>query len=144
MGDTIKLTTGRVNNGGIRTGIVHARGSLSVGIVTFNSVFAVLLVLLFFFFSIVRKGMLRDVMTVLLMTNVTFLFAAMTTGTVTVINAGPMSKVALVALVLTSMMVITIKLGNTANVITTLIVNNIIYATLSVTNKFVASLGVNC
>lgn len=112
--------------------------------VTFKSVFAVLLVLLFFFFSIVRKGMLRDVMTVLLMTNVTFLFAAMTTGTVTVINAGPMSKVALVALVLTSMMVITIKLGNTANVITTLIVNNIIYATLSVTNKFVASLGVNC
>lgn len=122
----------------------HARGSLSVGVVTFNSLFALLLIMLFFCFSMVRNGVLRAIMTVLLMTKVSFLFAAMTTGTVTVMKAGPMSNVALVALVLTSIVVITMKLGNTANVMTSLMVNNIIYATLSVTNNFVASLGVNC
>lgn len=141
----MKLTTGRVKNGsGIRTDIGHARQSVSVGVVTVNSVVALLLIILFFCFSIVRNGLARAVMTVLLITNVTFLFAAITTGTVTVINAGPMSKVALVALVLTSMIVMTMKLGNPRKVITTLIVNNIMYATLSVTKNFVASLGVNC
>lgn len=141
----MKLTTGRVNNGkGVRGGVVHARHSLSVGVVTVNSVVALVLVFLFFCFSMVRNSLVRAVMTVMLITNVSFLFAAITTGTVTVINAGPISNVALVALVLTSIMVMTMKLGNPSNVITTLIVNNMMYATLSVTNNFVASLGVNC
>src|SRR5574344_1255855 len=115
---------------------------LPMKVVTFGIIFALLGVLLFFGFDVMRGNWLFAIVGLLVVAIIAFLFTTVAANAIAIVGSNPVSGMTLMTLILASVIMVAIGLRGTSGMVAALIMGGVVCTALSTAGSFVTDLKI--
>ena len=115
---------------------------LSMKVVAIGSIAIILLVLLFFYFDVMKGNILFTIVALLLVTIIAFLFTTVAANAIAIVGTNPVSGMTLMTLILASVVMVGVGLRGPEGMVAALVMGGVVCTALSMAGGFVTDLKI--
>ncbi len=115
---------------------------LSMKIITFGTIFTLLLTFLFFYLGVFDGNLLHAAVGILLVGGIAFLFTTVAANAIAIVGSNPVSGMTLMTLILASVVMVAVGLNGTGGMVAALIMGGVVCTALSVAGSFITDLKI--
>ncbi|MBQ7553106.1 MAG: oligopeptide transporter, OPT family [Bacteroidaceae bacterium] len=115
---------------------------LSMKVVGIGSIITILLVLLFFYFDVMKGNVLFTIVALLLVTIIAFLFTTVAANAIAIVGTNPVSGMTLMTLILASVVMVGVGLRGPEGMVAALVMGGVVCTALSMAGGFITDLKI--
>ncbi|MBO7417699.1 MAG: oligopeptide transporter, OPT family [Bacteroidaceae bacterium] len=139
VGLAIKEMGGKASS---ETDYKRTQRDLSMKVVAFGSILIIFLVLLFFYFDVMKGNLLFTIVALLLVTIIAFLFTTVAANAIAIVGTNPVSGMTLMTLILASVVMVGVGLRGPEGMVAALVMGGVVCTALSMAGGFVTDLKI--
>lgn len=121
---------------------LRTQRDLSMKIIAFGSIFALLATLLFFYFDVMSFNVLHTVIAIILVAGIAFLFTTVAANAIAIVGTNPVSGMTLMTLILASVVMVAVGLKGPSGMVAALIMGGVVCTALSMAGGFITDLKI--
>lgn len=122
--------------------VPRTQKDLSMKIIAIGSILTLVVVLLFFYFGVMKGNLLFSITGVLLVGVIAFLFTTVAANAIAIVGSNPVSGMTLMTLILASVIMVAVGLNGTAGMVAALIMGGVVCTALSTAGAFITDLKI--
>ena len=122
--------------------VIRTQKDLSMKIITFGSIFTLLLILLFFYFDVMQGNILHTLVAILLVAGIAFLFTTVAANAIAIVGTNPVSGMTLMTLILASVIMVAVGLKGASGMVASLVMGGVVCTALSMAGGFITDLKI--
>ncbi len=111
-------------------------------IITFGSVFTLLIIFAFFFFDVMKGSLLQSVIAIVVVAVIAFLFTTVAANAIAIVGTNPVSGMTLMTLILASVIMVAAGLSGTGGMVAALVMGGVVCTALSMAGGFITDLKI--
>jgi putative OPT family oligopeptide transporter len=115
---------------------------LSTMIISFGTIFTILITFLFFYFGVFGGNIVHAVVGILLVEVIAFLFTTVAANAIAIVGSNPVSGMTLMTLILASIVMVAVGLNGPGGMLAALVMGGVVCTALSVAGSFVTDLKI--
>ena len=115
---------------------------LSTMIISFGTIFTILITFLFFYFGVFGGNIVHAVVGILLVGVIAFLFTTVAANAIAIVGSNPVSGMTLMTLILASIVMVAVGLNGPGGMLAALVMGGVVCTALSVAGSFVTDLKI--
>lgn len=115
---------------------------LSMKIIVIGTVLTIIVTLAFFYFGVMQGNLLFTVVGILIVAVIAFLFTTVAANAIAIVGSNPVSGMTLMTLILSSVIMATIGMKDTAGMVAALIMGGVVCTALSTAGSFITDLKI--
>ena len=115
---------------------------LPMQIISFGTIFTILITFLFFYFGVFDGNILHAVVGILLVGVIAFLFTTVAANAIAIVGSNPVSGMTLMTLILASMVMVAVGLNGSGGMLAALVMGGVVCTALSVAGSFITDLKI--
>ena len=115
---------------------------LPMKVVAIGSIITIILVLLFFYFDVMKGNVLFTIVALLLVTIIAFLFTTVAANAIAIVGTNPVSGMTLMTLILASVVMVAVGLRGPEGMVAALVMGGVVCTALSMAGGFVTDLKI--
>ena len=123
-------------------GSQRTQRDLPMKVVAIGSIITIILVLLFFFFDVMKGNVLFTIVALLLVTIIAFLFTTVAANAIAIVGTNPVSGMTLMTLILASVVMVAVGLRGPEGMVAALVMGGVVCTALSMAGGFVTDLKI--
>lgn len=128
---------GQVSDAGVK----RTQRDLPMKIITFGTIFALLITFVFFYFGVVHN-LVHAVVGILVVAVIAFLFTTVAANAIAIVGTNPVSGMTLMTLILASVIMVAIGLKGTSGMVAALVIGGVVCTALSMAGGFITDLKI--
>ncbi len=128
--------------GGEADNVVRTQRDLPMKFIVIGTVVTLLAVFLFFWFGAMQGNIVYAIAGILLVAVIAFLFTTVAANAIAIVGSNPVSGMTLMALILSSIIMVTVGLKGTGGIVASLLMGGVICTALSMAGSFVTDLKI--
>lgn len=126
----------------VERAVPRTQKDLSMKIIAIGSILTLIVVLLFFYFGVMKGNLLFSITGVLLVGVIAFLFTTVAANAIAIVGSNPVSGMTLMTLILASVIMVAVGLNGTAGMVAALIMGGVVCTALSTAGAFITDLKI--
>jgi len=129
-------------NKGPKVEVARTQRDISMRIVAFGVIFALLATFIFFYTGVVEFNLLHATVGILVIGIIAFLFTTVAANAIAIVGSNPVSGMTLMTLILASVIMVAVGLNGSAGMVAALIMGGVVCTALSTAGGFITDLKI--
>lgn len=122
--------------------VERTQRDISMKIITFGTIFTLLLITLFFFFDVMQGNILHTIVGILVVAGISFLFTTVAANAIAIVGTNPVSGMTLMTLILASVVMVAVGLKGPSGMVASLVMGGVVCTALSMAGGFITDLKI--
>lgn len=122
--------------------VERTQKDISMKIITFGTILALIATFLFFYFGVVEMNLLHALVGILVIGIIAFLFTTVAANAIAIVGTNPVSGMTLMTLILASVIMVAVGLKGSAGMIAALVMGGVVCTALSTAGGFITDLKI--
>ena len=133
---------GKIGKGGTADAVERTQRDLSMKIILWGTVLAIVVTTVFFFLGPMEGNLLHTLVGIIIVAVIAFLFTTVAANAIAIVGSNPVSGMTLMTLILSSIIMVLIGLNGTHGMVAALIMGGVVCTALSTAGSFVTDLKI--
>ncbi|MBR4553057.1 MAG: oligopeptide transporter, OPT family [Bacteroidaceae bacterium] len=133
---------GKIGKGGTADAVERTQRDLSMKIILWGTVLAIVVTTVFFFLGPMEGNLLHTLVGIIIVAVIAFLFTTVAANAIAIVGSNPVSGMTLMTLILSSIIMVLVGLNGTHGMVAALIMGGVVCTALSTAGSFVTDLKI--
>ena len=133
---------GKIGKGGTADAVERTQRDLSMKIILWGTVLAIVVTTVFFFLGPMEDNLLHTLVGIIIVAVIAFLFTTVAANAIAIVGSNPVSGMTLMTLILSSIIMVLVGLNGTHGMVAALIMGGVVCTALSTAGSFVTDLKI--
>ena len=133
---------GKIGKGGTADAVERTQRDLSMKIILWGTVLAIVVTTVFFFLGPMEGNLLHTLVGIIIVAVIAFLFTTVAANAIAIVGSNPVSGMTLMTLILSSIIMVLVGLNSTHGMVAALIMGGVVCTALSTAGSFVTDLKI--
>ena len=133
---------GKIGKGGTTDAVERTQRDLSMKIILWGTVLAIVVTTIFFFLGPMEGNLLHTLVGIIIVAVIAFLFTTVAANAIAIVGSNPVSGMTLMTLILSSIIMVLVGLNGTHGMVAALIMGGVVCTALSTAGSFVTDLKI--